>query len=150
MDFVQPPSVQPTSYFFVKCIVIVLILGFFLYEFRQPLQDISSFLSSLRQIIVTLMSSSIPQKTETTKTTEKISEKISENISENISKKIAQTPKYKPIPQPTIPDTQTPKRYCYVGNWKGVRTCYKLTNQVECASQQLYDTEEHCEHPELR
>lgn len=142
MDFVQPPSVQPTSYFFVKCIVIVLILGFFLYEFRQPLQDISSFLSSLRQIVVALMSPSIPQKTETTKTSEKISEKI--------SKKIAQPPKYKPIPQPTIPDTQTPKRYCYVGNWKGVRTCYKLTNQVGCASQQLYDTEDHCEHPELR
>ena len=138
MDFVQPPSVQPTSYFFVKCIVIVFILGFFLYEFRQPLQDISSFLSSLRQLIVALMAPSIPQKPEITKTTEKI------------TKTISQKPKYKPIPQPTIPDTQPPKRYCYVGNWKGVRTCYKLTNQVECASQQLYDTEEHCEHPELR
>jgi hypothetical protein len=133
MDFVQPPSVQPTSYFFVKCIIIVLILGFFLYEFRQPLQDISSFFTSLRQL---LLPSATPAKT--TETTQKI------------SKKIAQKPTYKPIPQPTIPDTQSPKRYCYVGNWKGVRTCYKLTNQVGCASQQLYDTEEHCEHPELR
>jgi hypothetical protein len=61
-----------------------------------------------------------------------------------------QKPKLK---QPVVPDdssssVQESKKFCYVGEWKGVRSCVKVNG--ECKSNQRFETEELCMNPELR
>ena len=39
--------------------------------------------------------------------------------------------------------------YCYVGEWKGLRSCVKVDKTTPCKTQ-LYSTEELCVNPTLR
>jgi hypothetical protein len=39
--------------------------------------------------------------------------------------------------------------YCYVGEWKGVRSCVKVDKTTPCKTQ-LYSTQELCVNPTLR
>ena len=40
--------------------------------------------------------------------------------------------------------------FCLAGEWKGARSCVKVDNKTDCASGQLFETEETCVNPSLR
>jgi hypothetical protein len=66
--------------------------------------------------------------------------------------KLSGKPKAKPKPA-VVPDdssssVQESKKFCYVGEWKGVRSCVKVGG--ECKSNQRFDSEELCVNPQLR
>ena len=42
------------------------------------------------------------------------------------------------------------KGYCYVGSWRGVRSCIEVKKATECMSGQLFPTSAICFHPQLR
>jgi hypothetical protein len=57
----------------------------------------------------------------------------------------------KPKPPPTPDDSHSTvqtKGYCYIGEWKGVRSCVRVDN-TPCSTK-VYSTKELCENPQLR
>ena len=150
MDFVQPPPPPTTSYKPFKIIIILLILGFFIYEFRNGIQMLISIGQFVREFIRMSFQSkdSSPVNTPSKKPTPVTS---SNTVKDTIDK-LTPKPKYKPIPQPdsTTSNIQKNNKHCYIGEWKGVRSCYEINDESECTSKQLYPTAEHCQHPELR
>ena len=158
MDFVEPPP-PPTSYVGLKVFIIIAIILFFLYEFREQIEQMSILMSTLKQFssMMYTLGTSVSTKNNAIPTSTPIDnkndlKKIPTSISKKIVDKLTPKPKYKNIPQPdkaTSP-IQSQGNHCYIGEWKGTRTCYKVDNQSECSSGQLYNTEEHCRHPELR
>lgn len=56
----------------------------------------------------------------------------------------------KPVPEPDESINQSKgetKGYCFVGEWKGVRSCVKVNG--ECPTE-VYSTKQQCVNPELR
>jgi hypothetical protein len=62
------------------------------------------------------------------------------------------TRKKRPVKSP-VPDESSSSiqksGYCYIGEWKGVRSCLKVDKDTPCDSQ-VYSTEELCVNPKLR
>jgi hypothetical protein len=57
-------------------------------------------------------------------------------------------PKPVVVPDDSSSSVQESKKFCYVGEWKGVRSCVKVDG--ECKSNQRFDSEELCVNPQLR
>lgn len=53
----------------------------------------------------------------------------------------------KPIPKPDY--SRNKSGFCYVGEYKGVRSCVKVDKKNTCESK-VYSTEQQCVNPELR
>ena len=147
MDYVQPPPT--TSYKTFKIIVILSIIGFFIYEFQDVIRFFISLGSIMKQFVGIMGNSYTPIEEPT-----KILKPKSKSIVSKTMDSLTPKPKYKPIPQP---DTTTSTiqsnvngKHCYIGEWKGIRSCYEINNPNECTSGQLYETADKCQHPELR
>jgi hypothetical protein len=72
--------------------------------------------------------------------------------SKTVVNKITRKPKRRPVKTP-VPDESSSSiqkaGYCYIGEWKGVRSCLKVDENTPCESQ-VYSTEELCVNPTLR
>ena len=80
---------------------------------------------------------------------------FSKNLSEDvidetsIGTKLVINKLSKPVPEPDESTNQSKsKGYCFVGEWKGVRSCVKVDN-TPCSGQ-VYSTKQQCVNPELR
>ena len=51
-------------------------------------------------------------------------------------------------PEPDESHLQSKSGYCFIGEWKGVRSCVKV-DKTPCKNQ-VYSTEEQCVNPQLR
>lgn len=83
---------------------------------------------------------------ETTKGTDKIVQKVSG------TKKPKKQVETAPEPDESVSSVQGGSRsgFCLAGEWKGVRSCVKVSNNKECVSGQLFDSEMKCVNPSLR
>ena len=83
---------------------------------------------------------------ETVKGTDKIIQKVSG------TKKPKKQLETAPEPDESASSVQGGSRsgFCLAGEWKGVRTCVKVSNNKECVSGQLFDSEKKCVNPSLR
>lgn len=54
-----------------------------------------------------------------------------------------------PAPEPDEPESAIQSGHCYVGTWKGVRSCVQV-NSNECQSKKMFPTHEVCLDPKLR
>jgi hypothetical protein len=77
--------------------------------------------------------------------TENVSKKAVDQTS--VGAKLVVNKLSKPLPEPDESINQS-KGYCFVGEWKGVRSCVKV-DKTPCATQ-LYSTEQQCVNPALR
>jgi hypothetical protein len=70
--------------------------------------------------------------------------------SKTVVNKLSRKPK--PVKTPVPDDSSSTIQgagYCYVGEWKGVRSCVKVDKKTPCETQ-VYSTEELCVNPTLR
>ena len=65
--------------------------------------------------------------------------KASDTESKKTDEKLTKT---SPIPDETTSSVQSKSGYCYVGDWKGVRSCVKVSSG--CESGKMFSTESEC------
>jgi hypothetical protein len=114
----------------LKLLVITAILLFIYLQIRPHL----SFLLTLIEFIRKVTNLSLT-------TTKNVAETVVDKTA--IGSKLIVNKIVKPIPEESRPA----KGYCYVGEWKGVRSCVKVDKT--CATQ-VYSTMEQCVNPTLR
>lgn len=138
---VQPPEPQSNGYLIAISICIVVgIVYYFISPYFYKLVEFIEFTRSMIDMIITFSSA------------------LSKNIvdetsigSKTVVNKLARKPK---PPQTTPqPDESTSSiqgaGYCYVGEWKGVRSCVKVDKNTPCKTN-IYSTEDLCVNPNLR
>jgi hypothetical protein len=75
-------------------------------------------------------------------TTKKVAETVVDETA--IGSKLIVNKISNPVPEESRPS----KGYCYIGEWKGVRSCVKVDN-TPCKTQ-VYSTMQQCVNPKLR
>jgi hypothetical protein len=85
-----------------------------------------------------------------------LSSSLSKNVvnetsigSKTVVNKLSRKPKPVKTPVPDESSSTIQGGYCYVGEWKGVRSCVKVDKKTPCETQ-VYSTEELCVNPTLR
>ena len=132
MDEVNPQPWYSSGY--VKLAVIG-VIGIFIYiRVRPYIYHLLDVIETIRQLINMVLSFS---ENVTTKAVDETS----------IGAKLVVNKLSKPIPKPDESINQA-KGYCYIGEWKGVRSCVRV-DKSPCATQ-VYSTEEQCVNPTLR
>ena len=140
MDVQQPEPPSNTGYLIaiIICIIIGLVY-YFVSPYFSKLVEFIEFARSMLDIAITFstaLSKSVVDETSVG--------------SKAVVNKI--TRKKRPVKSP-VPDESSSSiqgaGYCYVGEWKGVRSCLKVDKDTPCNSQ-VYSTEELCVNPNLR
>ena len=129
---VQP--IQPGIPWYIKAIVLIVILGFIYTKIRPYIYHVIDLIELIRNFfdfIITFSSKTATAAVDETAIGTKL-----------VVNKIA-----KPAPKPDY--SRNKSGFCYVGEYKGVRSCVKVDNKTPCESQ-VYSTEQQCVNPELR
>jgi len=143
MDIEQPP---PKSNGYMIAIIICIVIGV-LYYFLSPFfYKLIEYIETIRSLIDLMIS---------------FSSNVGESVVDETAKgaetvlKTAPKPKEKKPPAPDDSSSSVQSsptsgggQYCYVGEWKGVRSCAKV-GKSSCKGQ-TYSTEELCVNPNLR
>jgi hypothetical protein len=127
----------------VLMIILFALLGVFIFLKIQPYL---SFLTSIVDFVRNFMNGGVNLAAATTKNmVDQTADGTNVVVNKVSGKKKKQT-----IPEPddTTSNVQTKGAYCYVGEWKGVRSCVKVKDK--CESGKTFESEEKCVHPELR
>ena len=152
----------------LKIVVIAGVFGFIFYKVRPILSIITSLVSMFRHLIPPMNK----QFRQETKGLDKEKEKPKKpkmkgmpagtpNLSKQtiIPKKDSgvkyKTPPPGPVPDDSMSDIQHKKHHsgaghCYIGKWKGYRSCVSVNNPKECYSGEVYSSKEKCIHPKMR
>ena len=148
MEQIEHPSLlapQHTGISTTTVLIIILcsLIGIFLFLKLQPY---ISFLSILIDYARSFLNSGVGLAAGATKN---IVDQTADG-SNLVVEKVSGKKRFKKEPQPddatSIVQTKAP--YCYVGEWKGVRSCVKVKGK--CESDQTFATEARCVNPELR
>jgi hypothetical protein len=134
----EPPSNRGYYIAIIICIVVALVY-YFVSPYFSVIVDVIEFARNTIDLLITFSSS------------------LSKNVvnetsigSKTVINKISRKPK--PLKTP-VPDESSSTiqgaGYCYVGEWKGVRSCVKVDKKTPCETQ-IYSTEELCVNPSLR
>ena len=134
----EPPSNRGYYIAIIICIVVALVY-YFVSPYFSVIVDVIEFARNTIDLLITFSSS------------------LSKNVvnetsigSKTVINKISRKPK--PLKTP-VPDESSSTiqgaGYCYVGEWKGVRSCVKVDKKTPCETQ-IYSTEELCVNPTLR
>ena len=115
----------------LKWLVIIAVLVFLYLKIRPYL----SFLITIIEFIRNAMNLSLTM-------TKNVTETVVDETA--IGSKLIVNKIVKPVPEESRPS----KGYCYVGEWKGVRSCVKV-DQTPCSTQ-VYSTMQQCVNPTLR
>ena len=138
MDVVQPP--EPSNRGYYIAIIICILIGL-VYYFVSPyfsiILDFIDFVRNSLNLIISLSSS------------------LSKNVvnetsigSKTVVNKLSRKPKPVKTPVPDESSSTIQGGYCYVGEWKGIRSCVKV-GKSSCKGP-TYSTEELCVNPNLR
>jgi hypothetical protein len=128
---------------YIIAISICILVGLLYYWISPYLYKLISFIEMLRSTLDMLIS---------------FSSSLSQNVVDetSIGSKIVvnklsrpKKPPSTPAPDDSSSTIQGTSGYCYVGEWKGVRSCVKVDKKTPCKSQ-VYSTEELCVNPTLR
>jgi hypothetical protein len=151
-EFIEP---QPKSYGYIIAICICILVIVLYYWVSPYVYNLVSFVQSLQSTLDILSSFS----SESTNDSESITESKSESKSESNTgsnteskSKVAKlsTPKQTTVPKPDESSSSIQGTgFCYIGEWKGVRSCVKVDKKTPCKTQ-VYSTEELCVNPTLR
>ena len=132
----QPPPPPSSTFFpwYVKLFLVVAVLGFIYMQLRPYIYHVIDMIETLRKLINILI-------------------EFSSNVAETAVDQTATGSKLvvnkvaKPGP---IPDVSRNKSgFCYVGEYKGIRSCVKVDKSDSCSTQ-VYSTQSQCVNPELR
>jgi len=115
----------------LKLLVLFAVLVFLYINVRPHL----SFIITMIEFIRTIINLSLT-------TTKNVAETVVDKTA--IGSKLVVNKITKPIPEESRPS----KGYCYVGEWKGVRSCVKVDN-TPCSTK-VYSTMAQCVSPTLR
>lgn len=147
----QPVQPEPQSNGYIIAIVICIVIGLLYYFISPYVQTILDFVETLRSFgdIMSSLSSTTPEPT--LENNEKQKEKQQQKQKETENKKIKppKPPTTTPQPDDSSSSIQGSAGYCYIGEWKGVRSCVKVDKNTPCNSK-LFTTEELCVNPTLR
>jgi hypothetical protein len=136
MDIQPPPPQIPwysNGYF--KMLVIGIVCLFIYIRVRPYIYHVLDVIETIRQMINMLLSF-----------TENVTKKAVDETS--VGAKLVVNKLSKPLPEPDESVNQSKNGYCFVGEWKGVRSCVRV-DKTPCATQ-LYSTEQQCVNPQLR
>jgi hypothetical protein len=134
--YMDSMNVPPTPWYssgYLKLLVIALVVVFIYIRVKPYIVQLIDVIETIRQLINMTLAF-----------TENVSTKAVDQTS--IGAKLVVNKLSKPLPQPD--ESVNQKGYCYVGEWKGVRSCVKV-DRTPCSTQ-LYSTEQQCVNPELR
>jgi len=123
------------SKWYMKAIVLALI-GIFIYIKLKPhIYHVLDTVETIRMLLDTVIS---------------FSKNVAEDVVDetSIGTKLVVNKLSKPIPEPDESVNQSKSGYCFVGEWKGIRSCVKVNN-TPCSSE-IYSTKQQCVNPELR
>jgi hypothetical protein len=136
------PEINPVPQrnWYLTTIIIIIIIGLVYYFISPYIYIFISYIDTVRSLMNMLIQFSSSVGTDVVDETS-IGSKVAVNT---ISKKPKQKP---PAPDESSSSIQGPG-YCYVGEWKGVRSCVK-TDKSPCKTQ-TYSTNELCVNPTLR
>jgi|UniRef100_A0A6C0B8S8 hypothetical protein len=138
MDVQPIPEPSNRGYYIVICIIIGLVY-YFVSPYFSIIVDFIEFARNTIDLLITFSSS------------------LSKNIvdetsigSKTVVNKLSRKPKPRvKTPAPDESSSTIQGGYCYVGEWKGVRSCVKVDKKTPCETQ-VYSTEELCVNPTLR
>lgn len=131
-----PPQVpQPSSIrWYLKAMVIIIVIIFIYVKVKPYLTHLLDTIETIRSLINMMLSM-----------TENVAETVVDETS--IGSKLLVNKISKPLPEPEESGSTT-KGYCFVGEWKGIRSCVKVDN-TPCSTQ-IYSTKTQCVNPTLR
>ena len=135
-----PTGISTTT---ILMIILFALIGVFLFLKLQPYL---SFLTSIVDFVRNFMNGGVSLAAATTKN---IVDQTADGTNVVVNKVSGKKKKTNvPEPDDTTSNVQTKGAYCYVGEWKGVRSCVKVKDK--CESGKTFESEEKCVHPELR
>ena len=143
MDVEQPPS-QSNGYIIALSICIV--VGLLYYWLSPYFYKLVEFIETLRSLMDLMISFSSAVGTS-------VVDETAEG-SKTVINKLSRSPKEKSAPKPDDSSSNVQSspssnsQYCYVGEWKGIRSCVKV-GKSSCKGP-TYSTEELCVNPNLR
>jgi hypothetical protein len=138
MDVQPPPPPQSNRYKYV--ILFCIVIGLLYYFISPHYENIVLMINTMRSMTQMISSLYYAMKTPP------------EEGSNIVNTKNPTPPKKTPDPNESsssIQGSTIDGGYCYVGEWKGVRSCVKVDKTTPCKTQ-LYSTEELCVNPTLR
>jgi hypothetical protein len=140
----QPP---PQSKGYIIAVLICIVVGILYYWLSPYFYMVLEYIDTIRSLLDLMLSF-------TANVGESVVDETAEG-SKAIVKAVSRTPKEKKPPAPdesssTMQSTTASNsgQYCYVGEWKGIRSCAKV-GKSSCKGQ-TYSTEELCVNPNLR
>jgi hypothetical protein len=151
--FSQP---QPSSWngYVIAIVICIVIAGlyYFISPYYQPIMEYIETMKTLSEMIFSL-SSALNTNESPVSTKEEVEESPKPVKEQPALKQIKESKEKTPSPKPddstsSIQGTGT-AGYCYVGEWKGIRSCVKVDKTTPCKTQK-YSTEELCVNPTLR
>jgi len=119
---------------YIKVFVIALVIIFIYIKIRPYIYHLLDTIETIRSLINMVLSF-----------TENVSKTVVDETA--IGSKLVVNKLSKPLPEPDESTNQS-KGYCFVGEWKGIRSCVKVDN-TPCSTQ-VYSTKQQCVNPELR
>jgi hypothetical protein len=135
MDQPINPIPQSTGIpWYVKAIIIMVVLIFVYTKARPYIYHVLDLIETIRNFFELII---------------KFSSKTATNAVDetSIGTKLVVNKIAKPIPKADY--SRNKSGFCYVGEYKGVRSCVKIDNKTPCESK-IYSTEQQCVNPELR
>ena len=157
--FSQP---QPSGWNgYLIAIVICIIVGalyYFISPYYQTIIDYIDTMKSLSEMLYTLASVFYTTNKETPQQPQKKPIEQTQSVEQTAVSNVkppAIVSKEKNTPTPKPDDSTSSIQglgtagYCYVGEWKGIRSCVKVDKTTPCKTQK-YSTEELCVNPTLR
>jgi len=136
----------PLGFFSWKVMLVIIVLIMLFWIVRPYLNQFSAVMDILKSF----SGSSVKTLESTTTTEEDVAleesaSKVDKDMKKILPKKVLQEPK----PDDAASSMQGGAKtgFCLAGEWKGVRSCVKVENGQNCASGQLFPTEESCVKP---
>jgi len=126
------PEIAPWyTTWYVKATVILLIVILIYIKIRPYIYHLLDTIETIRSLINMILS-------------------FTENVSSSVVDETAIGSKLvvNKLSKPPEPDESNQVGYCFVGEWKGIRSCVKVDN-TPCSTQ-VYSTKNQCVNPELR
>jgi hypothetical protein len=147
MDFQPPPQPEPSqSKGYVIAVIICIVIGILYYWLSPYFYMLVDYIDTMRSMLdlVLSFSSNVGESEDENSESEK---KVAQSVSKPPKEKKAPAPDDSSSTVQSSP-TSSNSQYCYVGEWKGIRSCAKVGKSA-CKGE-TYSTEELCVNPNLR
>ena len=142
MDMNAPiPVIAPVTPWYssgyLKLAVVLLIVVFLYIRIRPYISHLLDVIETIRQLINMALTFS-----------GKVTKKAVDETSVGAKLVVNKLGKPAPKPDESVEQSKRSNGYCFIGEWKGVRSCVRV-DKTPCSTQ-VYSTEEQCVNPTLR